>query len=502
MSLGAFTDAPARAALPRLAGRDGLPRANAILGISWSATFLAGVALGGVVTATAGVAAAFAIDAATFAIAAALYATLPPLPPRRTQRAPQVWHPAAFAKVPTSLATGAAWILLHVAAAGAAAPALSIGSAHAARALGAGVVPVLWPRRLRASRLGIVVSTALAVAGAAAFLLAGSPVLALACAVIWGAGIGANWVTATTRLQIAVPDAGLGRASALDATSQNLAQCAGGLIALLLMAGCSSAPPRAPQAAVSVDERLAALAVTDDDFYRPVLYTWTTGEQIDALRDSHELLVATASTGGFTSPYLRALARTTARHGRGRAVARLLIHHPALQRRRYAWPSPFATVMGLGDRTYGTSLVRIELRPEAWIGRYDPVAFEPFSFVDASGAPVPLDDVLAEPERIGAIFHVRTDRAAGYHFREYVVCSEAMIASWSIATPQIRTEVDLEIDLLRDLREAIATLPRERWRRALAFENPKYEPVAARLDAIVAELARYDGDGEPLVVQP
>src|ERR1700684_3124401 len=60
-------------------------------------------------------------------------------------------------------------------------------------------------------------------------------------------------------------------------------------------------------ASVDAARTLAALSVTDDDFYRPVLYTWTTAESIAKLRGSHQLLVATIATGGFVSPYLRAL---------------------------------------------------------------------------------------------------------------------------------------------------------------------------------------------------
>ena len=83
--------------------------------------------------------------------------------------------------------------------------------------------------------------------------------------------------------------------------------------------------------------------------------------------------------------------------------------------------------------TYGNALIRIELRPQAWIAT----------------------TVLAEPERIAAIFHVRTEAAQGVRFREreYVVCSTAMVSSWSVATPAIRAELDAEVAMLRVLRE-------------------------------------------------
>jgi hypothetical protein len=270
------------------------------------------------------------------------------------------------------------------------------------------------------------------------------------------------------------------------------------VFALVLLAACVHPPP-------TLEARLGALAVTDDDYARPVLYTWTTPASIRDLRASHVLLVATARSGGFTSPFNRALRRTAARKGKGRAIAILLATHPALIHRRYAWPSPFATVLGVGRRTYGNALIRIELRPEAWIGRYEPSSPDPFAFVDARGRPVATDDVLAAPERIGAIFHVRLERGIPVPFREYIVCNAGMVASWSIATPAIRAELDAEIALLTELGTVVAAwsrAQRDRWDRAVAFYNERYRPEPARLDAIVAALRAYDPAGAPLTVTP
>jgi hypothetical protein len=299
-------------------------------------------------------------------------------------------------------------------------------------------------------------------------------------------------------LQTRVADPALGRAAALDVAAQSMGQCVGGVAAALVLSACVATAPRPPR----VDDRLAALAVSDRDFYRPVLYTWTTPENVAALRESHQLLVATAATGGKPSPFNRALAQSARGRGRGKAIAALLTTHDALVRRRYAWPAPFATVLGLGDKGYGNALVRIELRPDAWIARYDPTSPDPFRVVDARGAPVALDAVLAEPERLGAVFHVRTDRGTPIKFREYVVTSEAMVASWSVATPAIRAELDAELALLRDLRATAAMRPRTdtAWRAALAFYNDRYAPTPEHLDAIVAALLAYDPAGAPLTV--
>ncbi len=260
-----------------------------------------------------------------------------------------------------------------------------------------------------------------------------------------------------------------------------------------------------------VTARLRSLAVADDDFYRRVVYTWAPAESIAELRSTRRLLVATAGSGEFVSPFNQALASAA---DEGDQIAKVLMTRSTLIRRRYAWPAPFATVMGLGKRTYGTALIRIELRPEAWIGRFDRTGW---SFVDAAGSRIAERDVLATPERIGAVFHVRTD--APDPFREYVVTNETMIATWSVGTPEIRREVDAEIALLRALRDRMAGVPvaetelpaapqwaridpSQLWPSTLAFDTTRYRARTRQLDAILAALAAYDPTGPPLIVRP
>jgi hypothetical protein len=246
------------------------------------------------------------------------------------------------------------------------------------------------------------------------------------------------------------------------------------------------------------EPRLAALAVTDDHYYRSVLYTWTSPAQVSALRQSHVLLTATTATGGFVSPFLRELALFATDPGSGRDVARLLLTAPSLSRRRYAWPAPFATSLGLGARTYGTSLIRIALRDDAWIGRFDPAVAEPFEFVDSANVVVSTAEVLAHPERLGAIFHIRHERGAA--IREYVICNAAAISSWSVATPEIRAAVDADLAMLaalsRDQRREPSWLAD--WHAALAFDTARYQPTPRALATIAAALGAYDPAGEPL----
>lgn len=227
---------------------------------------------------------------------------------------------------------------------------------------------------------------------------------------------------------------------------------------------------------------------------------------------------------GEPSPYLRALDDLVAARGPGHELAALLRDHPGLRRRRYAWTSPLATTLGLGARRYGDALVRIELDPAALIVAYRPrdVA-APFALVDMSGRTVDLAVALADPGRIGAVYHVRDGPADPVAFREYIVCNEARVAAWSIATPELRARVDADIEWLESLRGDLAHLPAaavrtpaasawasapttltplDRWHAVLAFDNERYRPTPGNFAAIAAAMRGYAGRGEPLVHRP
>lgn len=290
-------------------------------------------------------------------------------------------------------------------------------------------------------------------------------------------------------------------------------------------AGGSSAPPLSE---AELGDRLRAHIVSTDDFARRVFYTWTSPAQVAALRSSQTLLVATAHASGRPSPFLRLLSELQEQHQAGHELAALLLHHPQLQRRRYAWTSPFATVLGLGERTYGEALIEVVLRPEAVIGRLARPTKQgaAFSFVDLRGNPVPASEVLAHPERLAAIFHLRPsgpqEPTDFVPFREYILCNEDMVQSWSVGTRDIRARLDQELALLRALRPAFSTLPPKevarsaamawdgvpataplvmQWRAALAFDNRKYRPLPANLEQIIAGLSRYDATPPELAHQ-
>lgn len=285
-------------------------------------------------------------------------------------------------------------------------------------------------------------------------------------------------------------------------------------------AAAASAPGSVgTRTAAELGAALRAHQVGTDDYARSVFYTWTSPAQVEALRSSHTLLVATAQSTGRPSPFLRLLSELNSPQKPGHELAALLLDHPLLQRRRYAWTSPFATVMGLGERTYGEALIEVVLRPEAIIGRLVQPQRQgtPLTFVDLRGNPVAASEVLAHPERLAAIFHHRPPAAQEptdfVPFREYILCNETMVKQWSVGTPAIRDRIAAEAALLRELRSHFAALSAKeaaksavpawagvaaaaplflQWRAALAFDNRKYRPLPSNIDQIVAALGRYD----------
>jgi hypothetical protein len=280
-------------------------------------------------------------------------------------------------------------------------------------------------------------------------------------------------------------------------------------------------PPRSRRPAPTLEERLDAHAVTADDYVRLELYTWTTPAQIAALRAGGPLLVADASTGGYATPFNRRIAAMVEERRPGHEIAALLHATPGLTKRRYAWPSPFATVLGKGAERYGAALVRVRLHSAAVTARLDPTADPPWSFRDGGGEEVSQAEILAEPERLAAVYHLQVGADESIPFREHVLCNEAMVAEWSVGTAEIRERVAAERRLVLALAAGPFAAPSpaverwqawpqwvdpgpaptllSRWHRALAFDNPRYRPTPAHLEALARALSAYDPTGPALV---
>lgn len=287
MALGAFVDPTANAALPQLVPANAIGPANALLGATWSVMFAIGVGLGGLVTAYVGTTGALAIDAVTFVAAAAIFAGLPRLPPGKASRpsGPEMathedrgrladaWALAwrerdilktVLAKVPLALASGGAWIWLHAFAAGpglaassaAGEAALTLGMLHAIRGIGTGAGPLLWARipAWNGTIAGVHAAAWVGLVAIGVFATVEGPFVLVAM-FVWGLGVGANWVTGTTRLQVLTPNHTLGRMAGIDLMLATTAQSLGGLL------GAAVAERLAAPAAAGWAGLIAGLAV-------------------------------------------------------------------------------------------------------------------------------------------------------------------------------------------------------------------------------------------------
>ena len=257
VSVSAFSSPAREAALPRTVDRDELGEANALMAMSWSVLFTAGVALGGLVAALVGPALAIVLDAGTFLVSTAFLLGLSPMPPERSEQArlslrafagelKEAWDhaldrgplmEAVLAKTPIALAGGGAWITLNLAAdtlSHAALPvtgALGLGLLHGIRGAGTGFGPWLvtrfearWPL-LR--RHAFIFSATFAAIGLLA--VTDNPWVALVAIFVWGAGAGANWVVSATDIQRQAPDQMMGRMGALDVLFSTLGMSIGAL---------------------------------------------------------------------------------------------------------------------------------------------------------------------------------------------------------------------------------------------------------------------------------
>ncbi len=261
-ALGAAREPAAGAALPRLVAPDEVATANALGASTWSATFVVGMALGGVAT-ELGPQLALGLDAATFALATLLLLGLPRIEPdsasSASPSAPRTLdmglaqlrdarvRAAVLGKTPAALASGLGWIALNLFAmrwpvAGGAA--LTLGLLQAARGLGTGVGPIGALAILRRGRIGSETMATLAmlaeVGGAVTLALTDDAALAFAAVLAWGAGAGTLWVITATEIVERSHDRVRGRLMAIDAIGYAIAMSAGGAIAAgLVEAGAS-----------------------------------------------------------------------------------------------------------------------------------------------------------------------------------------------------------------------------------------------------------------------
>lgn len=272
----------------------------------------------------------------------------------------------------------------------------------------------------------------------------------------------------------------------------------------------SSAQPAAPAIALA-PEVLAWLrdgAVTDERFARRTLYSWTTTETAERMRRERRFFDDNQMPEGPTA-YVQWLEHVASKPRATGKLARLLLGHPDLSRRRYAWSRPWATRLGLGTRDYGDQLVRVELDPNAIVGRFDPEGSPIWRFQDLDHREIPLGRALAEPHRIAAVLHVHRGEPS---YREFVLCNPSMLSAWSLGTAEIANV--LATDAERALEMAAQNLPEifahgeflpedaALIAAALAFHVGHYEPTQKNLTRIAERLEASEQRGAALEEHP
>jgi hypothetical protein len=202
-----------------------------------------------------------------------------------------------------------------------------------------------------------------------------------------------------------------------------------------------------------------------------VFYTWTSAAQMLALRQTQNLFSEAAGPGEpFTQLALvTASASLSASYSVDARLAQVLSDE--FKMGRYAWPEPWTTRMGWPGQDPGHQLVRVVLRPEAWLGL---VTEGNIVVYDPQHRLVPNTEALAHPEQIGAIFFESYSATAdpmgctgGNGYREFLLGNLAMVQEWSLGTQpiadQIRTNIAQLTQFLNDIRGCPFTSDAATW---------------------------------------
>ncbi len=333
-----------------------------------------------------------------------------------------------------------------------------------------------------------------------------------------------------------VAAAGSGVAGSGVAGSVNIPEpsgpSAGGSVGIIISGG----------AAACVPPRVAGMAVFADQIFdnrwvaRRELFSWTTDEQAAELRRDRVLFSRSERPGsgpGYAFQVFEQIAQDETLPERA-ALAKLL-GGELFAKVRYGWTEPWATRMGWPGEDYGGNLLRIVLKPEAWVAV---VKNGDLTVLDLQNLPVPLAQALANPERLGAIFYEKDAFAGGPScqgsfvfgsngYREFIVGNVAMVEEWSLGTQQIRDRLSANIEQLSSFLQRMRVCPitssAQQWNlsvvcqwdnpalaetelaayeQSLAIPSDNYLAVPERLAAMIETLHGDLFEPDPLVVTP
>jgi len=182
------------------------------------------------------------------------------------------------------------------------------------------------------------------------------------------------------------------------------------------------------------------------------LYSWVSDEDAAALRTEKNLFRQSAGTGAPFTMLVGPIYAT--------ADETMLAHalSAAFQMGRYAWPEPWAIRMGWPGHDPGGNLLRIVLKPDAYVAVLEPGTL---MVIDGQERPVAAADALAHPERIGAIFFDTSSPGCGggSGYREFLVGNLAAIQEWSFGTQSALDRLNSNIRQLTRFLNNIRSCP-------------------------------------------
>ena len=269
---------------------------------------------------------------------------------------------------------------------------------------------------------------------------------------------------------------------------------------------------------------------------RREFFSWTTDEQAAELRRDQVLFTRSERPGigpGYAFEFLEKFAQDATQPEQ--AMLASLIGGQLFAKARFAWTEPWATRMGWPGEVYGGNLLRVVLKPEAWVAV---VRGGSLSVFDQQNQSVSLADALAEPTRLGAIYYEKDAFAGGPNcggsfvfggsgYREFILGNLAMVEEWSLGTQQIRDRLSANIQQLSTFLERFRGCPvtgsalqwnldvvcawsrsgaarteLEAYERSLAIPSDNYLAVPERLATMIETLQGDLFEPDPLLITP
>lgn len=207
--------------------------------------------------------------------------------------------------------------------------------------------------------------------------------------------------------------------------------------------GGPAADPCAIDRVVGAAPVMTKQVVSNNLAGRSELYAELTDAEVVSVKKGGSLLTSRAAPGNV-SPLDSMLSAVSSATPTWLPLVQQL--HERFGATRATWPNPWALRLVEHAGSEHMNPLRIRLRDEAWIVRILPGAP---AVVDVKNTPVSLQDALAHPERIAAVYYVYDDRTPGALCddarREFALGNEAMVAEFSLGTPDILARLNADI---------------------------------------------------------